>query len=122
MNRRFAFPLLAVLMAFSLLFLASGAGLTTQQGEEVFKGDGIMMQEGVEPLTRGPIHEGFAMPFAPNPVPGPIIPKQPPDAIEELPPEEKPAGANVIWISGYFAWDDEAGDFLWISGFWRDAP
>ena len=105
----------------ALLFLAKD-GATTQKGEEEFKGDGVMMQEGVEPLTRGPIHEAFAMPISPNPVPGPLIAKQPPEPIDELPPEEKPAGANVVWIGGYFAWDDETADFLWISGFWRDAP
>lgn len=24
--------------------------------------------------------------------------------------------------SGYFAWDDEREDFLWVSGIWRDLP
>ena len=68
------------------------------------------------------MHEAFALPTGVQPVPGPIIAKQPPDSIEELPPDEKPAGDNVQWIPGYWAWDDEANDFLWVSGFWRDIP
>ena len=45
-----------------------------------------------------------------------------PAPIMELPPELKPKGANVTWIPGYWAWDDERNDFLWVSGIWRDLP
>src|SRR5205807_1879893 len=41
---------------------------------------------------------------------------------EELPPDQKPDGANVRWVTGYWQWDDERRDFLWVSGFWRDVP
>ena len=44
--------------------------------------------------------------------------KLPPEAIEEVPPEQRPEGDNVAWIPGYTAWDDERGDFLWVSGIW----
>jgi hypothetical protein len=77
---------------------------------------------GAEELTRGPVHEAFGQPVAFNPQPGPIAPKAPPEAIEELPPEEKPEGDNVAWISGYWHWDDEAKEFLWVSGIWRNVP
>jgi hypothetical protein len=77
---------------------------------------------GVEPLTRGPIHEAFAEPYQGEAKPSPIVPKQPPAPLEEVPPDEKPAGANVSWIPGYWAWDDERADFIWVSGFWRDIP
>src|SRR5262249_3547820 len=40
----------------------------------------------------------------------------------EQPPDQKPEGENVGWIPGYWAWDDERSDFLWVSGFWRDVP
>ena len=40
----------------------------------------------------------------------------------ELPPEEKPSGDNVQWISGYWQWDLEKKDFIWVSGFWRNTP
>ena len=28
----------------------------------------------------------------------------------------------MAWIPGYWAWDDERNDFLWISGIWRALP
>lgn len=78
--------------------------------------------EGVEVLTRGPVHEAFAETISFDPEPGVVVPKAAPDAIEELPPEQKPEGANVDWIPGYWAWDDERSDFLWVSGIWRALP
>ncbi len=76
----------------------------------------------VEVLTRGPVHEAYANATTSQPAAGLIAPKQPPDPIEELPPDEKPAGDNVQWISGYWAWDEDKADFLWVSGFWRVPP
>lgn len=78
-------------------------------------------QEG-EVQTRGPVHEAFAGVVSYNPEPGVVVTKAPPEAIEEVPPEEKPEGDNVTWIPGYWAWDDERSDFLWISGVWRALP
>ena len=77
----------------------------------------------VEVLTRGPVHEAFAGPIqAELGRKTLVVVKAPPRAIEELPPEEKPAGENVQWISGYWAWDDDLKDFLWVSGIWRQTP
>jgi hypothetical protein len=76
--------------------------------------------KGVEVLARGPIHEAFATPTT-DPVPTLKIAKEPPKALDELPPEEKPEG-NVIWIGGYWSWDDDRKDFLWVSGTWRKPP
>jgi hypothetical protein len=73
-------------------------------------------------LTRGPVHEAFAQPLESDTKNALIVPKQPPAPIEEEPPAEKPDGANVLWVSGYWAWDDDRKDFLWVSGIWRDAP
>lgn len=70
----------------------------------------------------GPMHEAFAQPFNPNPAPGPVVPKKPPATINELPPDQKPEGKAVQWISGYWAWDDDKKDFLWVSGVWRVPP
>ena len=72
--------------------------------------------------TRGPIHEAFAAPVVHDPAAGPIIPKQPPDPIQEMPPDQKPAGQNVQWIPGYWSWDVSRNDYLWVSGIWRDPP
>jgi len=94
--------------------------------EDRMPGKGIIPGGGQTPegevQGRGPIHEGFAQPGGLPPRPGSIIPKQPPDPIQETPPEYKPQGDNVIWIPGYWTWDDERRDFLWVSGFWRVPP
>jgi hypothetical protein len=73
-------------------------------------------------MTRGPVHEAFAKPITFNPEPGIIVAKQPPPPITEQPPEYRPAGANIAWIPGYWAWADDAQNFLWISGLWRAVP
>ncbi len=75
-----------------------------------------------EALARGPVHEAFAEPVDYQPQPGPVVTKQPPDPIDELPPDQKPEGNDVRWIPGYWAWDGASKDYLWVSGFWRDIP
>jgi len=76
--------------------------------------------KGVDVLARGPVHEAFATPTT-QPQAAPLCPKQPPAPLEEMAPEERP-DSNNIWIGGYWAWDDEARDFLWVSGCWRTPP
>ncbi len=75
-----------------------------------------------EALTHGPVHEAFAEPTVANPTPSLVVPKEPPAPIEEMPPDVKPDGANVVWVTGYWAWDDTRKDYLWVSGIWRDTP
>ena len=76
----------------------------------------------VQILTRGPVHEAFAESVSSRPEPGLLVAVAPPEPIEELPPEQPLEGDNVTWISGYWAWDDDQNDFLWISGVWRNLP
>lgn len=79
--------------------------------------------DGVEVQARGPVHEAFAQPPDDGqPRPGPVVPKEPPAPVEELPPEQRPQGDDVRWAPGYWQWDDERGEFLWVSGAWRDTP
>ncbi len=78
-------------------------------------------QTGPEVLTRGPIHEAFAEVVAYNPQPGQIVAKEPPKAIEEVPPAEKPQG-DYTWIPGYWAWDQDRDNFIWVTGAWRIPP
>jgi hypothetical protein len=80
------------------------------------------LQEGVEVQARGPVHEAYAQPTAPRPDPSAIILQHPPNPIEELPPDQKPQGSNVVWIPGYWAWDDAGNSYVWVSGCWRDIP
>lgn len=78
-------------------------------------------QGDVEVLAKGPVHEAFAA-TAEAPAAAPVVAKQPPDPIEELPPDQKPEGDNVQWIPGYWSWDEEGSQYIWISGFWRQPP
>ena len=78
--------------------------------------------EEAEVMTRGPVHEAFASTVSFNPEPGLIVNVQPPEMIEEIPPDQQLEGDNVAWIPGYWGWDEEQDDFLWISGIWRNLP
>jgi hypothetical protein len=73
-------------------------------------------------LERGPIHEAFAMPWQANPSANTPIAQQPPEPIREEPPDQIPAGKNVKWLPGYWQWDAEKHDFIWVGGFWRNVP
>ncbi len=81
-----------------------------------------MQEEGVQAQGKGPVHEAFASPAVSVPQPGPVVAKQVPQPIEELPPEQKPDGENVEWVSGYWHFDPDLNDFMWISGIWRQVP
>ena len=107
------------------LILLIGAGLfvqTTLRGQDAAPADAPPppVPLGVEVMARGPVHEAFASLNA-EPQPTLAVPKQPPQPLQEMPPEEKPAG-DVVWMSGYWAWDDDRKDFLWVSGIWRTPP
>src|ERR1700685_922843 len=82
--------------------------------------------EGTDPntevLTRGAIHEAFAQPVVFNPAQSPVVPKQPPEPVEEMPPEQKPAGDHVVWIAGYWSYEGDQQKFAWASGIWRARP
>ena len=79
-------------------------------------------EAGVQVLTRGPIHEAFAEASMMGATAGAVIPKMPNDPITELPPDQRPEGDNVAWVPGYWSWDDDRSDFIWLSGVWRDLP
>jgi len=81
---------------------------------------GSEVPKGVEVQARGPVHEAFASPTT-QPKAPPVLPKKPPLPIEEMPPDERPEG-DVVWIGGYYSWDDDRADFLWVSGCWRVKP
>lgn len=81
-----------------------------------------LVPEGIEVLTRGPVHEAFAGLQTYDPQPGRIVSRLAPLAIEEIAPNRRPTGVNVAWIPGYWTWDDERADFIWLSGTWRALP
>jgi hypothetical protein len=104
---------------FISLALLSGLTLSTRGQDEL---PPEIDSDGVQTLTRGPVHEAFASPTVADPEPGLIVPKKPPEDIREQPPEYQPEGQNVQWFPGYWAWDEDREDFIWISGAWRDPP
>jgi hypothetical protein len=78
--------------------------------------------KGTKVLTRGPLHEAFAQPGQAEAGPAPVVAKRPPEPINEQVPDTKPDDDGVVWIPGYWAYDDTAKDFLWVSGVWRVPP
>ncbi|HVM62555.1 MAG TPA: hypothetical protein VMV72_16970 [Verrucomicrobiae bacterium] len=77
---------------------------------------------GSQILAAGPVHEAFAKPVSMDPQAPIVVPKQPPPNLQEVPPAEKPDGAYIVWVPGYWAWDADRNDFIWVSGCWRNAP
>lgn len=84
--------------------------------------DGPISEDDSEVMLRGPVHEAFAEQVNADPSPGLLISAKPPEPIEELPPDVRPDGRTVEWISGYWAWDEDTNDFMWVSGIWREVP
>jgi hypothetical protein len=82
----------------------------------------IPTQEQPEVLSRGPVHEAFAEPVVLQLQTGLIAPQQPPPNIEEVPPAEKPQGSQFVWIPGYWSWDADRSNYIWVSACWRAAP
>ena len=106
-------------VATSVVIIGAGLGWGSKSAAQDTYAD---YTNGVEVLTRGPVHEAFAETVTFDPEAGVVVSAAPPDMIEELPPAERPEGTNVDWIPGYWAWDDERDDFLWVSGTWRALP
>ena len=73
-------------------------------------------------LTRGQVHEAFAEVSVDESHPDVVTSRSVPEPINEIPPDFQPEGENIQWISGYWSWDDDQDDFVWISGIWRDIP
>jgi hypothetical protein len=75
-----------------------------------------------EVLTKGAVHEAYAQPVVFNAAPGPVVAQKPPDPVDEMPPEQKPAGDHVAWIPGYWTWEADQNRYIWTSGIWRSIP
>jgi hypothetical protein len=118
-NRRFT-----VIVGFLVLgtLLALGSVSRTQDPKPQPLPSQPANPQGMDVLARGPIHEAYAEPIDYQPQATKVVPKQPPDPIEEIPPDQKPAGENVQWIPGYWSWDDDSNDYIWVSGIWRMPP
>jgi hypothetical protein len=82
----------------------------------------VPAEEQPEVLSRGPVHEAFAVPVTMHLQEGLVVPQPPPPDIEEVPSGEKPQGQQFVWIPGYWFRDTDRNDYIWISGCWRAAP
>jgi WXXGXW repeat (2 copies) len=77
---------------------------------------------GIEVLAKGPVHESFAEIVLFDPTAGIVISQSPPEPIQEIPATEKPDDPSALWIPGYWGWDVDRKDFVWVSGVWRIPP
>ncbi len=106
------------LLATITVFSACGTLLTPI----VAQGQQEQVSRDTEVLTRGPMHEAFAETVSFEPEAGILVNTQPPEPIDEVPPDQELEGDNVQWIAGYWSWDEDSNDFMWVSGVWRNVP
>ncbi len=107
---------------FTMICLLIGVSLLLQAGLTSVANGANETDEGVDVLLRGPIHEAFAGVNVNEVQPSAVIPRRVPEPIDEIPPDYRPEGNNVEWIAGYWSWDQDKNDFIWVSGIWRDIP
>src|SRR5262249_4810785 len=73
----------------------------------------------VKALTEGPLHEAFLSP-AHDGDPARVS-KAPPAPIVQRPGIDAP-DPRAQWIEGYWEWDENRKDFVWVTGTWRVPP
>ena len=74
-----------------------------------------------EILLQGPVHEAFGVPTEQS-AKSILVDIAPPPPIAEERPAEVPEGNNVQWVGGYWMWEADRKDFIWISGMYREVP
>ena len=97
-------------------------GLAENLGPEAFAMEQGITEQDYEVLAHGPVHEAFASRYETDDEQHSVINRNPPEPIDEIPPESMPDGDNIVWVPGYWDWDEERSDFIWVSGLWRDVP
>jgi hypothetical protein len=95
----------ALLFSFIITFVFAGFQRGYCQLAEIFE--------------EGPIHESFVTKVSGNIILEASI-SQPPHPIQEKKPRQ--IDMQSTWIPGYWAWNDKANDFVWVSGVWRRPP
>lgn len=101
-----------------VMFLTSG----TMYAQTTDQPPPVPSDEQPEVLTRGPVNEAFAQPVDLEKSSGLVVPKAPPPDVDETPPAERPAGDQYAWVPGYWAWDTDRNEHIWVSGCWRAVP
>lgn len=73
----------------------------------------------IQTYENGPVHEAFVTPISANLLLD-AVDFQPPEPINERIPRQLDIQSE--WIAGYWKWDLNANDFIWVSGVWRRPP
>lgn len=73
----------------------------------------------IQTYENGPIHEAFVSPISANLLLD-AVEFEPPEPINERIPRQLDIQSE--WIAGYWQWDLNANDFVWVSGVWRRPP
>ena len=105
-----------------MIVIAMVIATAAQYGDATEQPPPIPSEEQPEILTRGPVNEAFAQPVSLEDQTGLVAPTPPPTNIEEVPPAERPAGGQFVWVPGYWAWDSDRNGYIWVSGCWRATP
>lgn len=74
----------------------------------------------VKPYLDGPVHEAFITPSTDTGAILRAVPQQPPAPLNEQSPLK--CASEAVWVPGYWSWNEELNDYIWISGTWRIAP
>ncbi len=111
-----------ILQRLLLSSLVAGSAVLVLLGSSLAANNTATSDADMEVLTRGPIHEAFADVSVDETPSGSVISRPVPEPINEIPPEIRPEGNQVEWIPGYWSWDEDRNDFIWVSGVWRDVP
>ena len=77
--------------------------------------------EDFDVLTSGPVHEAFAdlVPLDADELL--TVDREPPQPVDEVPPEVQPDDDSV-WVPGYWNFDPQIEDFVWVTGVYRKPP
>jgi len=125
MRVQFSFSKMCVTTVIAAVFSANDWALSQEASAVATTPPPVPSEElpaGCEALASGPVHEAFASPVASDAQTSVTVSVQPPAPLQEAPPENKPAVAGVVWVPGYWAWDANRNDFVWVSGCWRNPP
>lgn len=79
-----------------------------------------LQAQNAEPYKDGPVHEAYLTPSTEGGAILQSIANTPPSPINEQQPPK--CHAEAIWISGYWSWEHNKNDFVWVSGVWRRPP
>ncbi len=85
----------------------------------LFSSLGSLQAGELKAADAGPLHEAFVTPIMGSPILE-AVSFLPPKTLQENPPSAPAIG--LVWIPGYWGWDNQIEDFIWVTGVWRKPP